>query len=381
MRTTLTVMLLFSLSSFAANRRDADQIDAIFAGLKSSNSPGGAVLVKKAGKIVFQRGYGVTDLRTLHKIDEQTNFRLASVTKQFTATAIMLLVRDGKLHYEDRLTDIFPDFPDYGKTITIRNLLNHTSGLLDYEDLMPKADPQAPVEQIQIHDAGVLDLLKQQKTTKFVPGTKWEYSNSGYVVLGLVVAEVSDRSFDQFLQDRIFAPLQMSNTVVYVRGKNQVAHRAFGHTKETSGWEQTDQSPTSATLGDGGVYSSIADLSKWDDALNQHRLLSEEEMQPAITPVMVSDNSVRGPDGSPADYGFGWFLNPYKQHRRMWHYGETMGFRSNIQRFTEDGLTIIVLCNRADMDPGTLGLQVADLYFTAEKRHHHRGHEGTGRIN
>lgn len=380
MRIAIAVILFFCLFTFTSEtvspgtrpRPSAKQagvaslhsLDEIFSDLHSTDAPGGAVLVKKDGKIVFQRGYGITDLRIRHKIDEQTNFRLASCTKQFTAMSIMLLVHDGKLHYEDRLTDIFPDFPEYGKAITIRNLLNHTSGLLDYEDLMPKPDPSVPVEQNQIQDEGVLKLLKQAKTTKFAPGTKWDYSNSGYVVLGLVVARVSGESFPAFLHDRIFAPLGMANTVAYVRGTSQVPQRAFGHTKKGKAWEQTDQSPTSATLGDGGVYSSIADLSKWDDALREHTLLNEKEMQPAITPVVVPDNSVRGPDGSPAEYGFGWFLNPYKQHHRMWHYGETMGFRTNVQRFANDELTIIVLCNRTDVDPGSLGLKVADLYLS-----------------
>ncbi|MGZ4733120.1 MAG: serine hydrolase domain-containing protein [Terriglobales bacterium] len=357
------VWLVFAIFAFAAGRNHVDEIDAIFAPLRSADSPGTAVLVKEAGKVVFERGYGVTDLTTHHKIDEHTNFRLASCSKQFTAMAIMLLVHDGTLHYEDRLTDIFPDFPEYGKAITIRNLLNHTSGLLDYEELMPKTDPNLPVEKVQIHDDGVLDLLKRQKTTKFLPGSHWEYSNSGYVVLGLVVAKVSGRSYDQFLHDRIFAPLKMTDTVAYVRGKNQVPHRAYGHSQGSSGWAQTDHSPTSATLGDGGVYSSLSDLSKWDDALQRHTLLTAKESEPAVTPVQVSDNSVRGPDGSPAQYGFGWFLNSYKQHPRMWHYGETMGFRSNIQRFTQDGLTVIVLCNRADLDPGNMALQVADLFL------------------
>src|SRR4029077_16087162 len=132
------------------------------------------------GRVVFQRGYGVTELRSLRKIDGQTNFRLASCTKQFTAMAIMLLLRDGRLHYEDRLTEVFPDFPEYGKSITIRHLLNHTSGLLDYEDLMEKASAVTPADKIrQIKDAGVLEILKQQKSTKFPPGTKWDYSNSG----------------------------------------------------------------------------------------------------------------------------------------------------------------------------------------------------------
>ncbi|MGZ4732367.1 MAG: serine hydrolase domain-containing protein, partial [Terriglobales bacterium] len=150
----------------AENGMSAEQINHIFAGLKSDSGPGAAVLVIKNGSVVFKRGYGVADLRSRRRIDARTNFRLASCTKQFTAMAIMLLVRDGKLRYKDRLTDIFPDFPEYGKSITIRNLLNHTSGLLDYEDLMTKPAAGTPRENnLQIKDAGVLQLLTQQKTT------------------------------------------------------------------------------------------------------------------------------------------------------------------------------------------------------------------------
>src|SRR5215469_15070431 len=235
----LTLLLLAAHLASASDPKYAEKIDAILvaAGLKPGNDPGAAVLVVKNGKVLFERGYGVTDLKSLSKIDARTNFRLASVTKQFTAMAIMLLVHDGRLHYEDRLTDIFPDFPEYGRAITIRHLLNHTSGLLDYEDLM-----------------------QQQKTTKFTLGSKWEYSNSGYVLLGLIVQKVSGKSFPDFLHDRIFTPLGMSNTLAYVRGKNDVRNRAYGHSLEQGAWKQTDQSPTSATLGDGGVYSSLDDL-------------------------------------------------------------------------------------------------------------------------
>ena len=361
----LTMALLISTQlSKAAEAVRAHQIDAIFASLYSSNAPGAAVLVIKDGRKVYQRGYGVADLRTRHRIDARTNFRLASVTKQFTAMAVMLLVHDGKLRYDDRLTDIFPSFPEYGRAITIRHLLNHTSGLLDYEDLMPKYEANTPVEQIpQIQDAGVLELLQQQKTTKFAPGTKWEYSNSGYVLLGLIVQKVSGQPFGLFLHDRIFMPLKMENTLAFEKGKNVVPHRSLGHTREADGWHQTDQSPTSATLGDGGVYSSLEDLVRWDRALREHTLLNEAEMRPGIIPVKVQEGTPVEPDGTPAEYGFGWFLNPYKRHARMWHYGETMGFRTAIQRFVDDGLTIIVLCNRSDADPSRLAMQVADLYL------------------
>jgi CubicO group peptidase (beta-lactamase class C family) len=340
-----------------------EETDVIFTGLIASDEPGAAVLVVKDGKVVFLRGYGVTDLRTLRRIDGRTNFRLASVTKQFTAMAVMLLVRDGKLSYDQNLVDIFPDFPEYGRSMTVRHLLNHTSGLPDYEDLMPEVDANVPVEQVQIKDEAVLGLLKRQESAKFMPGTRWDYSNSGYVLLGLVVERISGMSFGRFLHHRIFAPLKMSSTVAYERGKNEVPNRAFGYTKGPAGWRQTDQSPTSATLGDGGVYSSLEDLVKWDRALRERTMLSAEEMKPALTPVHVPEGSVREPDETPADYGFGWFLNAYRGHGRMWHYGETAGFRTAIQRFPDDRLTIVVLCNRADIEAQALALKVADLYL------------------
>ena len=343
------------------------QIDSIFSAITQPNAPGLAVLVREDGHTIFERGYGLRDLRTHTKIDAATNFRLASCTKQFTAMSVMLLVHDGKLTYNTRLTDVFPNFNAYGKSITIRNLLNHTSGLLDYEDLMPQPAPDTPPEkQPQISDAQVLALLEKQTTTKFPPGSKWQYSNSGYVLLGEIVAKVSGEPFPEFLHNRIFAPLGMHNTLAYVKGKNTVPNRAYGYSKSAAGWDETDQDSTSATLGDGGVYSSLNDLAKWDDALAHHTLLSAKEMQPALTPVVVPNGSPVGPDNEPAAYGFGWFLNPYKSHPRMWHYGETIGFRSSIQRFTRDRLTLIVLCNRSDLNPGALGRRVTDLFFTPE---------------
>jgi len=361
-----SIGLAFCLVAFGvlSAQVSSAQIDAIFSGLKSTNAPGAAVLVVRDGKPMFQRGYGVTDLRTKRPIDEHTNFRLASFTKQFTAMSIMLLVHDGKLRYDDRLTDIFPEFPAYGRSITIRNLLNHTSGLPDYEDLWEKQYPNMPEEKIpQIHDAEVLKLLERESKPKFPAGSKWEYSNSGYVVMGLIVEKASGKPFGQFLHDRIFAPLEMNDTLAYEKGKNEVAHRAFGHSKEKDGLRETDQSPTSATLGDGGIYSSLTDLAKWDQALREHTLLREADMQPALTPVQPTGGPSQDQSGRNLAYGFGWFLNPYKGHARMYHDGETMGFRTTVQRFTADHLTIIVLANRTDIDPDALALKVADLYL------------------
>lgn len=351
----------------AAAQVSSNQIGATFSSLKSSDAPGAAVLVVRNGRTVFRHGYGVTDLRTKRAIGPETDFRLASFSKQFTAACIMLLVKDGKLRYDTHLTDIFPEFPAYGKNITIRNLLNHTSGLPDYEDLLMKQYPDTPEEKVpQIHDAGVLKLLEQQSAGNFPPGAKWEYSNSGYVVLGLVVEKVSGQPFGDFLHDRIFAPLRMNHTLAYQEGKNQVPNRAYGHTKEKDGWRETDQSPTSATLGDGGIYTSIDDLAKWDRALREHTLLSAAEMQPALTPVQPTEGPAKNADGADVSYGFGWFLDPYKAHERMYHDGETRGFLTTIQRFPEEDLTVIVLANRTDISPEGLALKVANLYLNPQ---------------
>ncbi len=313
------------------------QIAAVFDGVAIEKTPGLAVLVRKNGKVVFKRGYGVKELKTGSKIDAKTNFRLASVTKQFTAMAVMLLVHDKKLSYETTLGEIFSEFPEYGKKITVRQLLHHTGGLPDYEDLMDEKEKEkgpiwSPEKQIQ--DAEVLELLEKATKGKFAAGMKWDYSNSGYVVLGLIVAKVSGQSYGEFLHERIFAPLNMADTIVYQKEKNTVPDRAYGHSKEKEAFEETDQSSTSATLGDGGVYSSVEDLSKWDDALRNHKLLTAEEMKPAFEPGKYGDLAVL-PDDAPAalqgvqvEYGFGWFLDPYKGHERMWHYGDTMGFQN-----------------------------------------------------
>ncbi len=377
----LTILLLlmtrigpFLAAAVAQQQVAPQQLETVFAGEVHPGEPGLAVLVKKDGRVVFEKGYGLRKLGADEAITPDTDFRLASFTKQFTAMAIMLLVHDGKLRYDTRLTELFPAFPAYGKDITVRNLLTHTTGLPDYEDLMEKEEkahgPRWTPEH-QIQDKEVLALLEKESQGKFPPGTSWAYSNSGYVVLGLVVAKVSGTSYAEFLQQRIFAPLGMKETVVYQKGKNEIRNRAFGHSRENGNLVLTDQSSTSATLGDGGVYSNLEDLSKWDDALANHTLLSVQEMQPALTPVKLADGREphwpAKPDddnlapGEPVAYGFGWFLDPWRGHTRMWHSGSTMGFRTVIDRFTANHLSIVILCNRTDLDPTKLALQIADL--------------------
>jgi CubicO group peptidase (beta-lactamase class C family) len=372
----LILMITLALGSSALAQSSpkelAKQMDTVFSGIVSRDAPGFAVLLKKDGKIIFERGYGVRDTRTKAAIEAHTNFRLASCTKQFTAMAIMLLVHDGKLRYDESLTDVFREFPAYGKTITVRNLLNHTSGLPDYEDLMDALEKEkgtiwSPEKQIQDHE--VLQLLEKESRGKFAPGTRWEYSNSGYVVLGLLVEKVSGKSFGEFLHDRVFAPLEMDHTLVFEKGKNEVADRAYGHSKKDNIFVETDQSSTSRTQGDGGVYSNLEDLSKWDDALRNHTLLGEKEFALAITAASLppgaesklADDVPGSLRGKAAAYGFGWFLNLEDAHPLMWHYGDTMGFKTAIFRYLQDDVTVILLSNRSDLDPGALTLKAAQF--------------------
>ncbi len=354
------VALLSAVSAAGGAAPPADRIDALVRPVCSGAHPGCAVLVVKDGRTLLRRGYGVADLRTGAPITARTNVRLASLTKQFTATAILLLARDGALRYDDPLGRFFPDFPAWGRAITVRQLLTHTSGLPDYEDIYEQrfaGTPGAPVPQLK--DADVLKILEQQRAPAFAAGTQWRYSNSGYAVLAMIVQKVSGEPFGDFLRERIFRPLGMRHTIAYEKGKNEVARRAFGYCRDGESWKFCDESPTSAVLGDGGVYSSLDDLARWDRALASHTLLSAAEMRPALTPAAVPGT---------VQYGFGWFLDSYRGRRRMYHDGETIGFRTTIQRFLDERLTIVVLANRADLNADALALKIADLFAPPSPR-------------
>ena len=363
MANLLRALALFSLPALCA----APGFDDLFGPLAAPQDPGLAVLVRQDGRGVYHRGFGVRDRRTHAPIDAATNFRLASFTKQFTAAAVMLLVHDGKLRYGTALSSVFPEFPSWGRAITVRHLLTHTSGLPDYEDLMNGGPWSA---QRQIQDQEALELIERQPRGKFAPGSSWSYSNSGYVVLGLVVARVSGKSLPDFLRERIFTPLGMTRTLAFVNGSNTVPARAYGHTRRDGAFVETDQSSTSATLGDGGVYSNLEDLAKWDSALERHALIPAAEMQPALTPAVLAGglathwpreaNEDNLAPGKPVSYGFGWFLDPYQGRARMWHTGATTGFRTVIERFPEQKVSVVILSNRTDLDVAALALKAAD---------------------
>ena len=266
----------------------------------------------------------------------------------FTAAAVLLLAQDGKLAIDDPVRKWLPSLPREDDAITLRHLLTHTSGLVYYEDLM-----QEPYDG-QIRDAGVLALLEKENRLYFAPGSAYRYSNSGYALLALVVERASGMAYPDFLRSRIFQPLGMDGSLAYVAGGPEVSHRAFGHSEIDGRWQRTDQSSTSAVLGDGGIYSSIDDLARWDAALYDDRLLSDASRALAFAPHV----KVEG-EGFDAHYGFGWRITG----DTLWHSGETIGFRNVIVRWPAQRLTVVLLSNRNDPEPYRTALEIGALFL------------------
>lgn len=308
--------------------------------------PGASVLVLRDDVPLIRRAYGLADLEQGVAATPATDYRLASMTKQFTAAAILLLVQDGRLSLDDPVRRWLPSLPAAAAGVTLRQMLTHTSGLLDYEELIPATTTD------QVHEADVLRLLESQDRSYFPPGTGYRYSDTGYALLALVVARASGSDFATFLRERIFAPLGMRGSVAYQAGISSVPRRAFGYSAQDGKWVRTDQSLTSAVLGDGGVYSSIDDLAKWDAALYDSRLLSAASRRAAFAGATATDDpAVR--------YGFGWRISG----ETVWHSGETVGFRNVIVRWPREHFTVIVLTNRDAPEPYGLALAIAKLYL------------------
>jgi CubicO group peptidase (beta-lactamase class C family) len=313
------------------------------------DSPGACVLAIDNGQVVFKQAFGVADIESSEPCTPATNFRMASVSKQFTATAVMLLVDRGKLSLNDTLDKFFPGFPKYGEKITIRHLLTHTSGLPEYETLVPAGTT------LQLDDLDVLQLLMDTKEPLFPAGERWEYSNSAFVLLGLIVEVAAKKPFHVFMADELVKPFEMDNTVLYQRGLNEVKHRAYGHAKKDGKWVRADQSVTSATRGDGVVYTSLDDYQKWLFAHAQRKILSESSQHEMFSPQV---KTTRG-DSS---YGFGWFIDEYHGTRRVHHNGDTRGFRLCVQAFPDRLAAVVLQFNgEVEEDMTKVGERLADL--------------------
>jgi CubicO group peptidase (beta-lactamase class C family) len=325
---------LFSVTAQTAMPDLSVALDSLLGANYKANQPGAALLVMRGEKILYQRGVGLANAATRQANTPQTNFRMASVSKQFTATAIWLLAGQGKLALEDNLVRFFPGFGAAGRRVTLRHLLTHSSGLADYESLMKQ--PAAG----QLSDRAVLDLVAPLDKGYFEPGTAFRYSNTGFVLLGLVVEKVTGQSLAAFMQAHLFQPLRMRETVLYQQGK-PIAHRALGYARKANGeFFFSDQSPTSATGGDGGVYTSLGDYLRWHQALD---LPGSFALAPALDSVFYPIK------GTNHYYGMGWFFakRPDGSYE-MFHTGDTCGFSNLVIRVPAQGVLVAYFTNIAD---------------------------------
>ena len=310
--------------------------DALFSAFKGV-MPGAAFAIVKDGELVLSRGYGLAEVSTGTPVGASTNFRLASVSKAFTAMCVLKLVKSGKIRLEDRLSCFIPGLPDYADEVTMRQMLGHTSGLADYEADVPVDYPG------QVDEDYVVEKMRGLPSTYFTPGSKFQYSDTGYVLLAVIVERASGVPFRRFMEREIFAPLGMSGSRLYEGEGIRIEERAFGYTRRGSGFMPNDQSKTSATLGDGCVYSSVNDLVKWDHALNSGELVNGELLDEAFSPGKLND-------GTPTEYGLGWFIINRNGVKVLHHVGETAGFMHKFIRVPEKGIALIILTNRDSWD-------------------------------
>ena len=334
----------------AATPAQVARVDALFADFAADGAPGAAVVVARGDVVVLAKGYGLADVDAQRLVTPTTSFRLASVTKQFTAAAILTLVEAGSLRLDDRLGDVLEDVPAYARDVTVRHLLSHTSGVPDYEPLLGKG------EGPPLKDRDVLRLLHKAQRLYFKPGTSWRYSNSAYALLALIVERVSGETFATYLRRRIFDRAGMPTAVAYEDGIDTVANRAYGHSGRAGVWRRTDQNRTSAVLGDGGIYASAEELARWSAALDRGAVFSRDSFRMATTAAVLTS-------GAETSYGFGWFLDRHHGHRRQRHEGDSIGFRTALQRYPDDDLTVVVLVNRGVAPIDGLSDGVASIFL------------------
>jgi CubicO group peptidase (beta-lactamase class C family) len=352
----LTTLLVSQLS---ANKKIAE-FDLLFKYCLTNNQFNGAVLVAEKGKVIYNRVFGIANYnpRTPLKIDSQ--FRLGSVTKQFTAMAIMILKEKGKLDYGDDIRKYLPELPYKG--ITIRHLITHTSGMPDYITLFNKywdQDKKNPAEKKMADNNHAIGMLaKYRPRVLFKPGEKWRYSNSGYVLLALIVSRAANEPFEKFLQRFIFKPLKMSRSLVYSSIRDdRMQDRVYGFRIGLTGsdFHANDFNYLNGIAGDGAVYSTTGDLLKWDQALYTEKLVSKSTMELAFTPVTLND-------GKTHDYGFGWSISKTIAGKKaVSHGGGWVGFSTHITREIEDKNTIILLTNHSSRYLRAIGKAVENI--------------------
>ncbi|HEY6332995.1 MAG TPA: serine hydrolase domain-containing protein [Blastocatellia bacterium] len=328
------------------------RVDQIFAQWNKPDSPGAALVVVKDGSVIYKKGYGIANLEYDIPITPSTVFHVASVSKQFTAFAILMLAKQGKLSIDDDIHKYLPELPDYGKTITIRQLCHHTSGLRDQWELLAMAgwrlDDVITKEQI-------LKIVRHQKELNFEPGSEFLYSNTGFTLLAVIVERITGQSFRQWTADNIFKPLGMNNTHFHDDHEMIVKNRAYSYSAEPGGGFKLS-ALNYANVGATSLFTTVEDLAKW--------ITNFEDMKvggPAVINQMTEQAVLN--NGKKIDYAFGLSVGKYRGLKTVSHGGGDAGYRSFVLHFPDQKLGIAVLSNLASVNPGQLANQVADIYL------------------
>ncbi len=336
----LLVFVVYINSNFTSAQSISKQIDELITSYYENDEFNGCILVAEKGNIIFEKAYGYTDHTKSKKLTCEYQFRLASVSKQFTAAAIMILQNRGMLNYDDKVIAYLKDFPY--EDISIRNLLTHTSGLPDYGGLLEKYGNEKELKNSIVSNKDVYNLLiKYIPSLIFNPGEDYQYCNTGYVILALLVEKIYKKSFQEFMAENIFIPLGMNNSYINPSdGHLDKIKRAKGFKikNDGSGFIEYDWNYQNGMYGDGGVISTIHDLVKWDKVLQTEVLFNNATLQKAFSQVVLNDGSTR-------EYGFGWSIIKDDSVFIAAHGGGWLGYTTGILRDLKTGQTIIQLCN------------------------------------
>ncbi|MCH8159627.1 MAG: beta-lactamase family protein [Proteobacteria bacterium] len=328
-------------------------VAALFEHYDKGVQPGAAVLVIKDGAVVFERGFGYADIANKVHIDADSMFRLASVSKQFTTMAIMVLAEAGKLSYDDLLSQHVPELNSW-PGVTIRHLMTHTSGVPDYYDAGYYAayDPSGPMVQ----NDELIEIMLQYPEPDFPPGDDHVYNNGAYELLTTVVARISGMSFADFVTQHVLAAAGMPTATPFRSATPDIPKRVYGYKQTDEAYELDDYDAFNAMLGAGSIYATLKDFYAWDQSLYGNTVVTGATLNEAYTRTRLNNGKI-------IDYGFGWRINEHKGHLRIAHGGSWVGFRTNISRFPEENLTIVVLTNRREATPGAYAEKIADIYL------------------
>ncbi|HEX9109785.1 MAG TPA: serine hydrolase domain-containing protein, partial [Longimicrobiales bacterium] len=324
------------------------------------------------GRFVYQRGYGYANLDYDIPNSPQRVYYIGSDSKQFTAAAVALLALQGRIRLDDDIRKYFPELPDYGTPITVQQLIYHTSGIRDMYVLMSLAGLR--LEDV-FTDADAMKLLARQKELNFKPGTDWNYSNSGYWLLGQLVKRVTGKSLRDYADSAIFQPLGMTRTHFHDDPGHVMKDRAMSYEQEGKGGFRISYLQNFDKIGAGGLYSTIDDLAKWDANFYSHRVGGDTLQKLIHTRAVLAGGRIREPGaafathsagGDTLTYAFGNEVSSYRGLRTTEHGGAMMGYKAHILRFPDQRFTVMETCNLGSIDPGKLAHQVADVYLGAQ---------------